>query len=94
MLANTHDRDGDEGEKKCSSPHYNIVVIDPGAQGLVGQDPSVSYDDASFTAQAEIKSNESKWEQEHELNLDFLSGGGRQLLPVQLLSQPVVLCPR
>lgn len=37
---------------RCSSPHYNVVLVDPRAQGLVGQDPSVSHDDAPFTAQA------------------------------------------
>lgn len=46
------DDDGICQHERCSSPHYNIVLIDPRAQGLVGQDPSVSYDDAPFTAQA------------------------------------------
>lgn len=53
-LAKTHG--GDDGDlvenERRSSPHDDVVLVDLGAQGLVGQDPPVSHDDASFTAQA------------------------------------------
>lgn len=32
-------------------PDNNIIVIDPRAEGLVGQDAAVAHDDASFTAE-------------------------------------------
>lgn len=32
-------------------PDNNIIVIDSGAEGLVGQDAAVAHDDASFTAE-------------------------------------------
>lgn len=52
MLAKIHERDYNLNSDKSSAPHYNVVLVDPRAQWLVGQDPTVSYDDASFTAPA------------------------------------------
>lgn len=33
-------------------PDNNIVVVNPRAEGLVGQDAAVAHDDASFTTEA------------------------------------------
>lgn len=35
-----------------SSPDHDVIVIDPGSQGLVGKDTTVSYDDAAAAAEA------------------------------------------
>lgn len=32
-------------------PHNDVIVINSGAKGLVGQDAAVAHNDASFTAQ-------------------------------------------